>query len=601
MDLTFARAQTVTPKPAAVAPAHSRPVDARSVDGSTARQRPLFARPLQAKLAINTPGDEYEQEADRISERVMRMPEPQVQRACDGDAGCAQRQPGDDGRLQMRTTGPGSLAGSEASSAVHEVLRSPGQPLDPGTRAFMETRFGHDFSQVRVHADTAAALSAREINAQAYTVGRDIVFGSGRFLPGMSEGRQLLAHELAHVIQQSGGATGSALLQVQRKCYTSNPGAPAPACAPSQEGVGGWQFRFSTRCDDLLPGEEANIEKIRPGYSIEIHGYASRVTERDFPDELACLRANRIADLARAKRADCPIVGIFSHGASPVSVPNKASDPNPPEFWQDVIVRPIAPAPVPGEMWLDPNKIISEGWALYKRAQHDPTTANLDAIAARRAPLRTWIEGISKAAAPQGAELNKVNLDEYRDYYASAEKLWQSIDQLLALQKHPAANQDTYVAWVGGTGPNQGSRLHIQSIPQGARYHIDIFGEGYFPGAINIGIGGFGSLAGRRTTTGVQGTPIPNLIYRRFSGQDANHIPIADHVADLVTEESGPIGFPGLAQEIARIIAPGGTIILYNPENQEQYHDAVAKATGGTITKTKDRGTIESRIVVPGP
>lgn len=85
---------------------------------------------------------------------------------------------------------------------VHEVLRSPGQPLDPATRAFMEPRFGHDFSDVRVHTDALATNSARAVNALAYTVGRDVVFGAGQYAPETGGGKRLLAHELTHVMQQ---------------------------------------------------------------------------------------------------------------------------------------------------------------------------------------------------------------------------------------------------------------------------------------------------------------------------------------------------------------------------------------------------------------
>lgn len=87
-------------------------------------------------------------------------------------------------------------------SAVNEVLRSPGRPLDAQTRSFMEPRFGHDFSHVRVHEDAQAAESARAINALAYTVGRDVVFGAGQYAPTTLEGKRLLAHELTHVVQQ---------------------------------------------------------------------------------------------------------------------------------------------------------------------------------------------------------------------------------------------------------------------------------------------------------------------------------------------------------------------------------------------------------------
>jgi Domain of unknown function (DUF4157) len=86
---------------------------------------------------------------------------------------------------------------------VNNVLGSSGQPLDRSTRAFMEPRFGHDFSRVRVHADTRAAESAKAVGAFAYTVGRDIVFARGQYAPRSAAGQRLLAHELAHVAQQA--------------------------------------------------------------------------------------------------------------------------------------------------------------------------------------------------------------------------------------------------------------------------------------------------------------------------------------------------------------------------------------------------------------
>jgi hypothetical protein len=93
---------------------------------------------------------------------------------------------------------------SVAPPIVHEVLRSPGQPLDVETRAFMEPRFGHDFSQVRVHTDAHAAESAHMVNALAFTVGRDVVFGAGQYAPKTMAGKRLVAHELTHVAQQAG-------------------------------------------------------------------------------------------------------------------------------------------------------------------------------------------------------------------------------------------------------------------------------------------------------------------------------------------------------------------------------------------------------------
>lgn len=114
---------------------------------------------------------------------------------------------------QKRLENEGTLKRSAVNSAptnsvppiVHNVLSSSGQLLDAGTRAFMEPRFGHDFSRVRVHTDDKAAESARAVNALAYSVGRDVVFGVGQYAPGTSEGKRLMAHELTHVVQQSNG------------------------------------------------------------------------------------------------------------------------------------------------------------------------------------------------------------------------------------------------------------------------------------------------------------------------------------------------------------------------------------------------------------
>lgn len=93
---------------------------------------------------------------------------------------------------------------SSAPAIVHEVLRAPGQPLDFQTRSFMEGKFGHDFSKVRIHADGKAGASASAVNSLAYTVGNNLVFASGQYAPRTAAGTHLLAHELTHVVQQGG-------------------------------------------------------------------------------------------------------------------------------------------------------------------------------------------------------------------------------------------------------------------------------------------------------------------------------------------------------------------------------------------------------------
>ena len=107
-------------------------------------------------------------------------------------------------RLSLQRSGGARNDMAEAPPIVHEVLRSPGQPLDRGTRALLEPRFGQDFSHVRLHTDSRAAESAQAVNASAYTVGRHVAFGAGQYAPGTRGGAELLAHELAHVVQQEG-------------------------------------------------------------------------------------------------------------------------------------------------------------------------------------------------------------------------------------------------------------------------------------------------------------------------------------------------------------------------------------------------------------
>jgi len=148
---------------------------------------------LQRKLIIGASNDPLEQEADRIADRVLAMPAA-----------------GSRASLHIqRYSEPSGGQVDAVPDTVNQALAAHGRPLEPALRQDMEHRFGHDFSQVKIHADGAAGQSARAVNAQAYTVGSDIVFGAGRFAPATHAGRRLLAHELTHVIQQSAGMAPS--------------------------------------------------------------------------------------------------------------------------------------------------------------------------------------------------------------------------------------------------------------------------------------------------------------------------------------------------------------------------------------------------------
>jgi len=143
---------------------------------------------------------------------IMPISSGVLQRACacgkhSGSGGeCAECRQKRLSQLQRSATSVAPL--NEVPQVVHNVLQSPGQTLDSATRAYMEPRFGHDFSQVRLHTDSQANRSANAVNARAYTVGRNVVFGQGQYAPNSADGRQLLAHELTHVVQQGGKALG---------------------------------------------------------------------------------------------------------------------------------------------------------------------------------------------------------------------------------------------------------------------------------------------------------------------------------------------------------------------------------------------------------
>lgn len=272
---------------------------------------------------------------------------------------------------------------------VHEVLRSPGQPLDSETREFMEPRFGHNFSKVKVHMDGKAAESARAINALAYTVNNNIIFDAGRWSPQSIEGRRLIAHELTHVVQQSNASSPSNFQEkltindpgeaseraadntansivsgnlakaiisnrgfntkIQRACGSKAIGKPS-GCTNFMGNITGERFLYRVNCNDPQPNEQARLKlfakTIEPGETIEIHGFASMDGNPIFNENLSCARAIKAQSIilevltARGVRAN---VSLFNHGATPDADPSKQ---------RSVVVTrsgvaPPRPAPVP--------------------------------------------------------------------------------------------------------------------------------------------------------------------------------------------------------------------------------------------------------------
>jgi outer membrane protein OmpA-like peptidoglycan-associated protein len=317
---------------------------------------------LQRKLTINQPGDAFEQEADRMADAVMRMPD----RALTPES---VEQGGVGSRLQRCTCGTSAAAGDECegckamrlqrspSSAsgttsapplVHDVLNSPGRPLDASTRNFMESRFGRDFANVRLHTDSMAGDSAAAVQALAYTVGNNIVLGTGQYSPETNHGKRLLAHELTHVVQQGGadsrsqmsppideynqGGAASGVLQ-----RAGDPAAiPIGFACPTDLTPGrptGTDLRFPIGDATITPAHTAQLTTFRTAWlaaggtdDILVHGYASTIGTQDQNWTLSCDRAQAVqTELIRLGIPPVRI-SIVAHGESTDFGPSLAAN-----------------------------------------------------------------------------------------------------------------------------------------------------------------------------------------------------------------------------------------------------------------------------------
>ena len=276
---------------------------------------------FQAKLTVSSPTDSAEQEADRVAEQVtgMREPRPQGAGACGGGCASFQRKQSDqeDDRMQIKNAPSNSSVLPTTPRGVHDVLNSPGDRLDPATRAFMEPRFGHDFSTVRVHRDARAAEAARSVNALAFTTGRDIVFAPGRYAPGTGHGDRLLAHELTHVVQQDGTNAGPPAAIQRLGDLSQVPGVIGCDVATSTSARVVTSVLFGIGSPALSPTAVAAIDAFVMAWSglgtsphVRIDGFAS--TDGSDPDNwlLSCARARAVE--ARLTAPTPPLIGIPS-------------------------------------------------------------------------------------------------------------------------------------------------------------------------------------------------------------------------------------------------------------------------------------------------
>ena len=301
---------------------------------------------LRRKAACNCGGDCPDCAAPRLpSQGESNEHAAALQRRCDD---CA-----------------GEASGAAVPPAVAAALAGAGRPLDDPLRSELGQRFGHDFGAVRIHDDAAAAASARAVDAQAYTVGHDVVFAEGRFAPAGAAGRRLLAHELAHVVQQSAagaglakagplavgavddpaeraadraadavlagnapvdvGASGAAALR--RACGNERKGIGAdvgtPECVSGGKAfVAGPKLKFCTDTDELLPGqdklEQSMVGLAKGASTLELHGHASlEGPSPEYNANLSCHRSNAVRE--RFKQAGVTALQtVIAHGATRV-------------------------------------------------------------------------------------------------------------------------------------------------------------------------------------------------------------------------------------------------------------------------------------------
>lgn len=264
--------------------------------------------PIQTKLAVSQPGDRYEQEADRVADEVMRMAAPAVPRPSAGAPPLHRRSGSDETLQRLAADRDPSLddavvVDEEEAEGTVQTLRSPcrssgsamlskellhrsqgGEPLAPGVRRSMETRFGADFSRVRIYPDSHAAALSQAVSARAFTYGADIYFGAGEYRPETQDGARVLAHELTHVIQQ--GASRSSLPVQQRP---ADPGANAPGAIQrlsgrrsllrsgvrpwGANGPGGADYEIATDAGSTVTGWEAYMV-YRDQYRYWCHGHS---------------------------------------------------------------------------------------------------------------------------------------------------------------------------------------------------------------------------------------------------------------------------------------------------------------------------------------
>ncbi len=329
---------------------------------------------VQPKLTIGSPNDKYEQEANRVADQVMRMPEDArpgwrmlandtVQRSC---SSCGeeenslqtkplytqispliqrqpieeeeemmqtkpllQRQPTEEEEEELQPKKIQKKGGSELAEASPDTeskisqSRGSGQPLQEDTRSFMESRFGAGFNGVNIHTDSNAVQMNRDIQARAFTLGSNIYFNLNQYNPNSSHGKRLLAHELTHVVQQNSVLNR---VQIQRLCGPEQIGTEL-SCTRMGGDAFGETFLFNENCDEFAPNQEERLREFAAahgaGTDVIIHGFASEDGPEDYNEELSCARAEKAGAILNSLGLN--VVQLYNHGEVPGDLAERRS------------------------------------------------------------------------------------------------------------------------------------------------------------------------------------------------------------------------------------------------------------------------------------
>ena len=291
----------------------------------------FFKPAVQKKLSVGSANDSYEIEADRVADKVMKMsePSPQVthsgallQRKC---AACEQEE-----KLQMKplaeTISPliqrsSTENGGVAPNHVENQITSSkggGNSMDHETKNFMGSRFGTDFSAVKIHTGNEAVQMSRELNAQAFAVGNDIYFNEGKYNPNSDKGKHLLAHELTHMIQQSGKINKKI---IQKLGDTSTIPAGLSCAVPPSNTMQQTVYYFQNDNSTLTAEQQASLRSMAEVWvssgsniPVRIDGYASAAGEHNHNWTLSCLRAESVKNVLISNGVSQTMITAYMNG-----------------------------------------------------------------------------------------------------------------------------------------------------------------------------------------------------------------------------------------------------------------------------------------------